>query len=60
MTEIIQLLLGEIPRDFIRDFGMKKDSELPLVIRLTRWALFAFGLVYGFFVLLEKAMEVFK
>ncbi len=60
MSEIIQLLLGEIPRDFIRDFGMKKDNELPLVIRLARWALFTFGIFYGVLVLLEKALEVFK
>ena len=59
MTEIIPILRGEIVREDIKEFVMKKDNELPLVIRLARWSLFAFCFIYGSLVLLEKAMEMF-
>ncbi len=60
MDAIIQVLLGAIPKDLIGELYMKKDSELPLVIRLARWALLAFAIAYGSLVLIGKAMEVFK
>lgn len=39
---------------------MKKDSELPWVVRLARWAGFAFCVAYGALLVMEKGMEVFQ
>lgn len=39
---------------------MKKDSELPWVTRVARWALLGFGVCYGTLMLAEKFIEVFS
>ena len=39
---------------------MKKDSELPWVIRLARWGALAFLLTYGLLLIAEKAKAVFS
>lgn len=54
--------------DFIRILGavspvvgwllMKKDSELPMVTRVARWAALAFAIGYGALLLIEKAKAV--
>ena len=38
---------------------MKRDSELPWVVRLARWAGLAFAASYGALLLAEKFKEVF-
>ena len=37
---------------------MKKDKELPWVVRIARWAFLAFGIYYGALIIAEKAKEV--
>lgn len=38
---------------------MKRDRELPWVVRLARWAGLAFAVSYGALLLAEKFKEVF-
>ena len=60
MDLIIQGLIGAIPKNLIGELYMKKDSELPWVIRLARWATLVFAVAYGSLVLVGKAVEIFK
>lgn len=37
---------------------MKRDKELPWVVRIARWAFLAFCICYGALIITEKAKEV--
>lgn len=39
---------------------VKKDKELPWVVRLARWVGFVFCVAYGALLVVEKGMEVFQ
>lgn len=41
-----------------RWFYMKKDSDLPWVTRIFRWAVLALFVAYGLLLVIEKAKEV--
>lgn len=43
----------------LRWIVLKKDSDLPLVVRLARWVALAFASAYAFLVLAQKYCEVF-
>lgn len=42
----------------LRWMVMKRDKELPCVVRLARWVAFAFGTCYAALLLAEKAKVV--
>ena len=53
MQEILAILT--LPMQWLI---MKKDAELPWVIRLLRWGAVCLGLLYGALLVVEKAKTV--
>ncbi len=58
MEQILSALAGALC-PVMRWLVMKRDSELPWVVRLARWAGLALAASYGFLFVAEKFREVF-
>ena len=60
MDEYIKCGMGllVVVSPLMRWLLMKKDHELPWVVRIARWAAVAFGIAYGILLIIEKAKAV--
>nr|DAO35488.1 MAG TPA: hypothetical protein [Caudoviricetes sp.] len=52
-------IVGTVFSPVMRWLVMKRDEELPWVVRLARWVGLAFAVSYGALLLAEKFKEVF-